>query len=179
MSIYILAKKAKARERSNIINSRVPFSLARTNTGRNKGKCSSNYPNQHISQVSYGLRIKQLTTTKCGCKVWKKMPDTTTTQRITELKSDHIYTANKNSTNVAAGTNTNCSTSNTAKSSNSARNGKSLQSTINRVKTCTITKDPPVARTAAQQIEKVKAATRTCAAANPKPVTASRCGNTI
>ena len=44
------------------------------------------------------------------------MPHTTTTQRITELKSDHIYTANKNSTNVATGTNTNCFTSNTAKS---------------------------------------------------------------
>ena len=69
MSIYILAKKQP--EKNLILLIRSTFSLARTNTGRNSGKCSSNYPNQHISQVSYGLRIKQLTTTKCGCKYQK------------------------------------------------------------------------------------------------------------
>ena len=99
------------------------------------------------------------------------MPDTTTKQYMDEKRGDHIYTAN-NTVAEKKSSNVNCSTS------ASGSSGKSLNSNINRLKRCVVTKPPPVARTAAQQIEKKKAAISTCPDANPKPIVNSRCRTT-
>lgn len=171
MSIYILAKKAKIRENTRVYNSLNPFSLSSTNTGRVKSNCRFTNQKAPIVQTGYGIRNKRLTTTKCGCKVFKKMPDTAAAQYIDEKKGDHIYTSN-NTVTEKQPSNVNCSTS------SSGVNGKSLNSNINRLKTCVVTKPPPVARTAAQQIEKKKAAISTCPSANPKPIMKSRCRTT-
>ena len=171
MSIYILAKKAKMRENTRAYNALNPFSLSRTNTGRVKSGCRFSNQTAPIVQTGYGIRNKQLTTTKCGCKVVKKMPDTTTKQYMDEKRGDHIYTAN-NTVAEKKSSNVNCSTS------ASGSSGKSLNSNINRLKRCVVTKPPPVARTAAQQIEKKKAAISTCPDANPKPIVNSRCRTT-
>lgn len=172
MSLYLLAKKAKMRDRARLVNSQTPFSLARTHTGSLKSKCSTSNISAPIVQTSYGVRNTLLTTTRCGCKVYKKMPDTTSAQYLNEKKGDHIFTANKNATTKTS-SNINCSTS----SSNA--NGKSLNSSVNRLKKCIVTKPPPVARTAGQQIEKIKAQIATCAAANPKPVANCICRTSV
>jgi len=75
MSLYILARKARLKERSRVLNSTNPFSLARTNTGSLKSPCVSNVESKAIVQTGYGIRNKMLTTTKCGCKIYKKMPN--------------------------------------------------------------------------------------------------------
>ena len=67
---------------------------------------------------------------------------------------------------------------NATNSSKYGQNGKSLNSSINRLKKCIVTKESPVARTAGQQIERVKARIATCAATNPKPTVTSRCRTT-
>ena len=178
MSLYLLAKKAKLRDRARVFNAKHPFSLARTNTGSLKSPCVTNVESKPIIQSSYGIRNRMLTTTKCGCNVYKKMPDNTTRQYLEEKKGDHIYTAEKNSSVNKATLNTNCLTSTNATNSSSGQNGKSLNSSINRLKKCIVTKESPVARTAGQQIERVKARIATCAAANPKPTVTSRCRTT-
>lgn len=174
MSLYLLAKKAKLKEQARIYNSKNPFALSWTNTGSSKSKCVSNLDSRPIVQTGYGIRNKRLTTTNCGCNIYKKMPDTSTRQYLEEKKGDHIYTSEKNATTDTKSFNSNCSTSN----SSSGTNGKSLNSTMSRFKNCTITKDPPVARSAGQQIEKVRARIATCAAANPKPTLTTRCRTT-
>ena len=171
MSLYLLAKKAKMRDRTRIFNAQTPFALARTNTGSLKSGCSFSNQSAPIIQTSYGIRNTLLTTTRCGCKVYKKMPDTTSTQYINEKKGDHIFTANKNATTKSS-SNIKCSTS------SSDTSGKSLNSNLNRLKKCIVTKSPPVARTAGQQIEKKKAQIATCAAANPKPTSNCECKTT-
>jgi len=178
MSLYLLAKKAKLRDRARVINAKHPFSLASTNTGSLKSPCMVDNERRPIVQTSYGIRNKMLTTTRCGCNVYKKMPDTSTRQYLEEKKGDHIYTAETNSSTEKAMSNTSCSTSTNANNSSSAQNGKSLNSNINRLKKCIVTKEAPVARSAGQQIERVKARIATCAAANPKPTVSSRCRTT-
>lgn len=178
MSLYLLAKKAKLRDRARVFNSKNPFTLARTNTGSLKSPCITDYESRPIVQTSYGIRNRMLTTTRCGCNVYKKMADTSNRQYLEEKKGDHIYTAETNSSTDKAMLNTSCPTSTNAINNSSAQNGKSLNSSINRLKKCIITKEAPVARSAGQQIERVKARIATCAAANPKPTVSSRCRTT-
>ena len=176
MSIYILAKKTKLRQKATAYNSKNPFSLAYTNTGSFKSGCVSTVQSKPIVQTGYGIRNRLLTTTKCGCKVYKKMPDNKSSDYTEEKKADNIYSVNQNSF-VDLSSNSFCSTSSSAPSKLdiSGNAGKSLNSSINRLKKCNITKDPPVARTAGQHIEKIKANIKTCAAANPKPAVNSIC----
>lgn len=178
MSIYILAKKTRLREKARMFNSKNPFSLSRTNTGSVKSGCVSSVKSKPIVQTSYGVRNRLLTTTKCGCKVYKKMPDNNSSDLTEEKKCDHIFTVNENNEETQA-TNVNCSTSSSASGSSNYDAGKSLNSSINRLKKCNITKDPPVARTAGQHIEKIKANIKTCAAANPRPVINSKCTTSV
>lgn len=174
MSLYLLAKKAKLRDRERVFNAKNPFSLARTNTGSLKSGCVSYVESKPIVQTGYGIRHKMLTTTKCGCNVYNKMADTSTKQYLEEKKGDHIYTANKNATQKIT-SNVNCSSSTNSTVSSNGGGGKSLNSNIGRLKKCIVTKDAPVARTAGQQIEKIKARIATCAAANPKPMVNTIC----
>ena len=64
MSLYLLAKKAKLRERARVFNAKYPFSLASTNTGSLKSPCITDTNSKPIVQTSYGIRNKMLTKTK-------------------------------------------------------------------------------------------------------------------
>ncbi len=180
MSIYILAKKSRLREKARRFNSKNPFSLARTNTGSLKSGCVSTVESKPIIQTGYGIRNRLLTTTRTRNKVFKKMPDNLSSDITEEKKSENIVCVNQNNGEIKP-TNISCSTSSSAPSSLAAsgNSGKSLNSSINRLKTCVITKDPPVARTAGQHIEKIKANIKTCEEANPKPAANSKCTTSV
>ena len=170
MSLYVMAKKAKMRDQARIYN-RNGFSLF-TKAGSTVS-CGSQDSTAVVTSLGYGLRHKRLTTTKCGCNVFNVMPNTSTSEHMYRIKADHIYTDVSNAT-VKVMSNTTCSSS-SGESVGTASNGKSKDATLNRLKKCQISKDPPVARTAGQQIEKVRAAVNTCAAANLKPLANTIC----
>jgi hypothetical protein len=190
MSIYVMAKKAQQKQITTIRNSKFGFSLGYTNTGRFETKCSTSNPKRAIHQTSYAARHNQMTTTKCGCNVWKQMPDKSSIEYLTVLAGDHIAMDDSTNTIENKATNVNCVTSNSAVVNKAAPEAsgsgccftrpykKSLNSNISRLKKCVITKSGKKAETAGEKIQRIKASLLTCEKANPKPVTTSRCGAT-
>jgi len=185
MSLYVMAKKVKSKQMATARNSVFGFSIGYTNTGRFETTCSTSNPKAAIRQTSYNARNNQLTTTKCGCNVWKQMPNRSSMDYLTVKAGDHI--AVDASTNaITKTTNIHCKTSNSAAKTRTitrCENGysftkpyrKSLNSTINRLKTCVVTKAGKRAETASEKIQRIKANLLTCEKSNPKPVSTGRC----
>ena len=184
MSLHVMAKKVKNKQTANIYNARYGFSLGYTNTGRFETTCSTANPKMTIRQTSYTQRHNQLTTTKCGCKEWKQMPDRSSMEYLTVKAGDHIAVDASTNTITNTTTNVNCTTSNSAAATRTiSGNGacfvkpyrKSLNSNISRLKTCVVTKEGKGAESASEKIKRIKAALLTCEKANPKPIVTSRC----
>ena len=90
MSLHIMARKVKSKQLATNRNARYGFSLGYTNTGRFETTCSTLNPKAAIRQTSYTQRHNQLTTTKCGCKEWKQMPNRSSMEYLTVKSGDHI-----------------------------------------------------------------------------------------
>lgn len=187
MSLYVMARKVKSKQLARRRNAMFGFSLGHTNTGRFEKTCGTSNPNAHIKQTSYASRHNQLTTTKCGCKVWKQMPNRSSMEYLTVKTGDHLaIDASTNSVENSA-SNTSCATSNSAAQTKtmSTETGrycfttpyrKSLNTRNSRLNNCVVTKKGKYAETASDKIRRIKANLLTCPKANPKPVTSSRCG---
>lgn len=189
MSLHIMAKKVKSKQIATARNAKYGFSLGYTNTGRFETTCSTSNPKAAIRQTSYTQRHSQLTTTKCGCKEWKQMPNRSSMEYLTVKAGDHIAVDASTNTITNTVSNVNCVTSNSAAATRtvSPSSGrycftkpyrKSLNSNISRLKTCVVTKEGNGAETASDKIRRIKANLLTCEKANPKPTVTSRCRTT-
>lgn len=189
MSLHIMARKVKSKQMATARNAKYGFSLGYTNTGRFETTCSTSNPKVAIRQTSYAQRHNQLTTTKCGCKEWKQMPNRSSMEYLTVKVGDHIAVDASTNSITNKTSNVNCVTSNSAAATrtvSSSTDGccfirpyrKSLNSNISRLKTCVVTKEGKGAETAGEKIQRIKANLLTCEKANPKPTVTSRCRTT-
>jgi hypothetical protein len=189
MSLYVMARKARERDIARNINSVVPFALNRSNTGRFETRCSTVNPKAPAQQTGYNVRMKQLTTTRNNRTSWSQMPDKTSNDFLTTKASSHITCDISTNVTTATNKNTNCPTSNTAAATRATETAtgnkccfqrpyrKSLDSSINRLKKCMVTKPitNTVAASASDKIRRVKAAVNNCIEANPTPLSTSKC----
>jgi DNA helicase TIP49 (TBP-interacting protein) len=180
-----MARKVKSKQIATARNAKYGFSLGYTNTGRFETTCSTSNPKNPIRQISYTQRHNQLTTTKCGCKEWKQMPNRSSMEHLTIKAGDHIAVDASTNT-ITTTTNVNCTTSNSAANTRTVPipqgrfcftkpYRKSLNSNISRLKTCVVTKEVKGAQSANEKIQRIKANLLTCEKANPKPIVSSRC----
>jgi hypothetical protein len=189
MSLYVMARKARERDIARNINAVLPFALNRSNTGRFETSCGTANPKAAAPQTGYNIRMKQITTTKNKRRSWSQMPDKTPNDFLTRKASAHITCDISENVTTATSKNANCSTSNTAAATRTIEptgaNGccfqrpyrKSLDSTVNRLKKCMVTKPitNTVAASASDKIRRVKAAVNNCIEANPTPLSTSKC----
>lgn len=190
MSLHIMARKVKSKQLATNRNAIYGFSLGYTNTGRFETTCSTLNPKAAIRQTSYTQRHNQLTTTKCGCKEWKQMPNRSSMEYLTVKSGDHIAVDASTNTITNKTSNVNCVTSNSAAETRTVSSSstdrccftrpyrKSLNSNISRLKTCVVTKEGKHAESASDKIRRIKANLLTCEKANPKPTVTSRCRTT-
>ena len=97
------------------------------------------------------FKTQRLTTTKCGCNVFNAMPNIQQVNIFIELKLTTFLLM------LAMLQLKLCQIQHAlavGESVETASNGKSKDAILNRLKKCQISKDPPVARTAGQHIEK-------------------------
>ncbi len=89
MSLYVMARKVKRKQMARALNSRTPFSLNMTNTGK-QTTCSTNNPRVHSVQTSFHTRMRQMTVTKNKRASWSQMPDRSSSDYLSQLLSGHI-----------------------------------------------------------------------------------------
>lgn len=143
MSIYLLAKKAKRHQSEKVRNSKSPFYLNMTHTGRLITKCNSNPPTP-APQKCYGQFMKQRISKYVNNRtdvIHKRMPDFWSSQHTANLTSKTIMDQNCCDQNVQPRCYNNC---------DGSRNNKS-----------TVTKDIGLNKSSSWKIAKVKAA-RVC-----------------
>lgn len=84
-----MAKKAKMAKRARVLNAVTPFSLNKTNTGK-QITCSTNNPKVHSVQKSFHTRMRQMTVTKNKREAWSQMPDRNSSDYLSQLLASHI-----------------------------------------------------------------------------------------
>lgn len=90
-----MARKVKRNQMARALNSRTPFSLNTTNTGK-QTTCSSNNPKVHSVQTSFYTRMRQMTVTKNKRESWSQMPDRSSSDYQTARASSHITCSTDN-----------------------------------------------------------------------------------
>jgi len=94
MSLYVMARKVKRKQMARALNSRTPFSLNTTNTGK-QTTCSSNNPKVHSVQKSFHTRMRQMTVTRNKRESWSQMPDRSSSDYQTIKSAAHITCSTK------------------------------------------------------------------------------------
>lgn len=88
-----MARKVKRKQMAQALNSRSPFSLNMTNTGKQK-TCSTTLPRVHSVQTSFHTRMRQMTVTKNKRASWSQMPDRSSSDYLSQLTAGHISCSN-------------------------------------------------------------------------------------